>query len=911
MSATFKLEFSKPEGFKKQSLVKLAKALIALKSGKYLSASVQFYEAFDAYMPANPSREQRAAIFWRKVLLQALTNTLGNNQIADLLEEELIKELEDTVEPIFSRAKNPSYLISHLSDPAGFPLYQELRKEFPDFIARTDPEASHSADQLGRLLDQSIRAAIFDVWTDATSSDFRNDVEAATTGPVLEGLKHDQAWQSHAAWVDHEVTSKPLFGQEKDSGITLRKVFTPLRCAYHEYVPVTPAENEDEDDVFGQQLEIGRHKLDAHKTRRIAHVAWLEDCVKSWLDADDKSDTLRAIAGGPGSGKSSFARLLAVDAAHSGQWHVAFVPLQHLETVGDLKSRLEGHFEHERSGAGLGFSPLDSIGKSHRRILFVFDGLDEIAREDDRAEKEAQQFITNVSRFLGLYNQGLGVSVKALVLGRSSAVASAFKDAGLPGTALLHVMPLIKLNAHCLQMGNDESELPDDDELQSGRELAEQDHRETYWDNWCRVTKPDETARPAALGMENLDDLTSEPLLFFLLIYSGYATPTLEEGNLTRNQIYKALFRRVHERDKKQKELELKAGIEEDDFFFLMECLGLAIWHGGGRTGSEADFTGIRKRHGGVDFEHQENIDSASLKNVAMQFYTRDEVDQNQGFEFIHKSFGEYLASCALLRISGRAKILPMEQFAELWLKLAGPQQVTEWMLPFLRDELRQLNINELEKLKVRLTKVLNWVIVNGLPAHRLGTESWLQAQAFERNARLALVAVLNAIAILMGEKDKETLVMLDWSSLNAPRHFLESLHATTFSETVPRAVLGYFFWGVKESNANLQYLDLFHSDLRGANLNGADLSEAHLNGTDLSEAKTSSANFSDSLLVFADFTSAQYLDVDSVARSFGDASTQLPEDMPRPDHWPTVKIPEHEAYERWKKWLRERDADE
>ena len=40
---------------------------------------------------------------------------------------------------------------------------------------------------------------------------------------------------------------------------------------------------------------------------------------------------------------------------------------------------------------------------------------------------------------------------------------------------------------------------------------------------------------------------------------------------------------------------------------------------------------------------------AADLSNVALLFYTRKDEEAGRGYEFLHKSFGEYLTACGLI----------------------------------------------------------------------------------------------------------------------------------------------------------------------------------------------------------------------------------------------------------------------
>ena len=874
------LDFSPAKRPKKDALTKLAKALVQVASGRVLGSLVGFYEAFDAYEPADPTPEQQACAFWRAVLSLALADTLGRNRIARLLdEEELSRAIADALKPIFEPAEDVTFSEQDLIEPTRFQLYPDMRERYPDFVKRVDPECEHEPDVLKRLLDSSLRSALYRIWADERSDGFRRSVDAAFSGSVYEGFRRRLAWQRHTSWIDHPLYAEPLFGQDKDSGITLRAVYTPLRCAFHEEVPLEEDENQE-------SAELRSHDRKSEfelRTRRVAHVGWLQETLTSWLDEDDRRDTVRVVAGGPGSGKSTSARVFAVDTSNHGTWNVAFIELQHVTFKGDLDMRLAEHFERESSGMGLGGDPLKWQDDDDRPLLFVFDGLDEVARADTVSEDIARSFIRRVKALLDRHNSR-DINVRAVVLGRTAAVVPACKEAELELSALLHVMPLTPLNAEVLDVDERQRDgLPDDDCIFDRLSLADDDHRTRYWDKWRRASGLHAEDLPDAIQEEKLTDLTAEPLLFYLLILSGYVEKNWQDAAENRNRVYHEIFLRVHRRDR-EKDYRASHGVDEEDFLLLMECLGLAIWQGGGSTGSDEDFDRLRDLHAGRRRNALRSNEAADLRSVVLQFFTRADMAADTGFEFIHKSFGEYLVGCALLRAAKRWAEEPEEDFAQHWLKLAGKQSVTEWIIDFLRNEARLMNADKRLELKGLLEQQMNWVLRDGFPAQRGGFETWREAEANQSNAAGGLLAVLNALALAVdhrtevrqteespskpsesderddGSSATAALMSFDWEGRSAARRMIEMLNITSDSSSAHRLLLGRlsFVASRDDHSCNLAVLNLYRADLREA-----DLRRANLSGADLSWADLFKANLSRAILIDADLNRADLFKAD------------------------------------------------
>jgi hypothetical protein len=60
-----------------------------------------------------------------------------------------------------------------------------------------------------------------------------------------------------------------------------------------------------------------------------------------------------------------------------------------------------------------------------------------------------------------------------------------------------------------------------------------------------------------------LSDLTVEPLLLYLLIFSGYASYDWENAAENRNRVFEGIFRKVHLRDVHEKGHLLRDGLKK------------------------------------------------------------------------------------------------------------------------------------------------------------------------------------------------------------------------------------------------------------------------------------------------------------------------------------------------------------
>ena len=67
-------------------------------------------------------------------------------------------------------------------------------------------------------------------------------------------------------------------------------------------------------------------------------VVSIEEELLNWVNNPDKDDLLRVVSGGPGSGKSTFARIFAAKVSQIGAARVLFIELHKMDATKDLPS---------------------------------------------------------------------------------------------------------------------------------------------------------------------------------------------------------------------------------------------------------------------------------------------------------------------------------------------------------------------------------------------------------------------------------------------------------------------------------------------------------------------------------------------------------------------------------------------
>ena len=124
--------------------------------------------------------------------------------------------------------------------------------------------------------------------------------------------------------------------------------------------------------------------------------------------------------------------------------------------------------------------------------------------------------------------------------------------------------------------------------------LLEEDQRDLWWRKYGAASGRDYPAMPDELKGEELQEITSEPLLNYLFAL-GYTSGDLDfAGDVNLNTIYESLLTRVYHRGYGNKEPRPNIpGMFPEEFFRVLEEIGLAAWHGDGRTATAKEDHGV------------------------------------------------------------------------------------------------------------------------------------------------------------------------------------------------------------------------------------------------------------------------------------------------------------------------------
>jgi hypothetical protein len=394
---------------------------------------------------------------------------------------------------------------------------------------------------------------------------------------------------------------------------------------------------------------------------------------------------------------------------------------------------------------------------------------------------------------------------------------------------------------------------PGDSSLRGNVGRIKLDQRPLWWGRYAAATGGNAEAMPKALEDDRLTGLSAEPLLCYLLALSGYVADRWEQAADNPNRVYEGLVDSVwkrawgdgqgagHRRQGPGRNLSNPA------FNRLMDSVALAAWRGGDtRTVEENGFIETLKLlRTEEDWEAFKADSGPDLGNLAMNFYLKSSEADKRGFEFTHKSFGDYLAARSLLDLAETVK--DTRHAMTDWLEATGNGELTDEILNFLRNQARiwaetAEGQNRLKTIKAAFQGMASHAMLHGFPAHSNWSGTWRQAEARQNRAEIMIWAILNSCALAIYDHDQEAArVVVDWSDKRALARLLQRMD----TDGVGSRCLSL----IEADGADLSCMNLGRTDLRFARLGRGNFfntyfGAASLTGANLRKASLAWASF-------------------------------------------------------------------
>ncbi|MEQ9359700.1 pentapeptide repeat-containing protein [Coleofasciculus chthonoplastes] len=747
--------------------------------------------------------------------------------------------------------------------PKNLPIVQEAKTGFAQWL-EAYVEKKVEAEMISSRLPAYFVFALNDQWVER-SQDYIALKEVLDT-PFTQATRREQGWLRYRAWLQKRV-DEPIFWE----AFSLKQVYVPLRAYY-------------EREVAGQsERKLERGIIESKDYERV--IVDLNSELETWLQNAEADDAIRLISGGPGSGKSSFAKMFAAQQAEKGEIPVLFIPL-HLFKLSDDLVKAVGEFVQIEGF--LSHNPLDrENGES--RLLIIFDGLDELSMQGKIAEQTAKEFVEEVRLEVARFNNHQKIRLQVLITGRE-VVVQANRSKFRQPRQLLYILPYFVQKKE-----RDRQKYIDD------QNLLEEDQRQLWWQSYGQAKGKHYDGLPQELDKDDLVEITAQPLLNYLVALSCERDKLRFSKDTNLNEIHADLLDAVYERGYEKHGYRLTEGIEKYEFIAILEEIALACWHGYGRTTSvkeienHCDNSGLRQILDRFQATLQEDS-RASITRLLTAFYFREsgEVrDREKTFEFTHKSFGEYLTAKRIVegvrlihedleeRKRNFRKGCDEREALITWATLCGLSAMDEYLFQFVCDEMRLQDLSEVRDWQNTLCRLIEFMLRHGMPMEGLNPRQNFQEEMRQaRNAEEALLAVLNACARVTREISEINWLLPGsfaiWiSRLQRNRLFLEKVLATkclsflkidecflfhtqlfeaNFNNTSFKAAA---LWGANIYGINFTKATLEKADLEEVNLQRVNLSEANLKSASMSRANLQQVNLSEANLSRVNFENA------------------------------------------------------
>jgi len=763
-----------------------------------------------------------AYLLIRRSITSALFELVGESASLHLVEvKKSASDLEDAL-AIAVGSSDVQIDEKFFDRPAELPFIAEIQALLKQWLSIAGLP-SHVAAAIAERFPAYFVFALNHEWR-ANTKTYAPLLEAVGT-PFAKAGERELGWRTYASLLQRRI-QEGVF----DEAFSLQQLYVPLRAYYTEEPPSKQVIEPDE-----------------RRSKRI--VVDLEKELDSWLRSAKPADAIRVISGGPGSGKSSVARVYAARVAAEGKTRVLFVPL-HLFDIGrDLVGEV-GRFVADEGV--LPTNPLDN-DSPEPNLLIIFDGLDELATQGKAAAEAARQFIDEVERTVNKRNSN-SVKIRVLVSGRELIIQQNESSFRQPRQILTLLPYHVAKGEHT--------------QFQDPSGLLGVDQRQQWWSQYGAAAGRAYDGLPKALSRDDLEEVTGQPLLNYLVALSLTRDKIDFEKSVNLNEIYADLLSAVYERAyEKRRPYAPIRHMRFDDFVRVLEEIGVAAWHGDGRSTTIREIEehcGLAKIGRLLD-TFKEGAEAGVTRLLAAFFFRQygRRASGDATFVFTHKSFGEYLAARRVVRAMDRVareRQIGTESAGEgwsetealkYWVDLCGPSAMTEYLITFVRNELALREVDALRPTQECLARLFSHVLRNDMPMELLQTRAFRIALAQSNNAAEALLAVMNACA-----RHTQQVSMIEHPTELVFREWLERI--VGLRATILRDCLSYLYLeGCSLALAYLGDADLSYSILDEANLKFAYLSEAKLIGTNLQKANAKNAHFFHSDLTGADLTGA------------------------------------------------------
>ena len=816
------------------AVVKALKAATAIAVGEYKTAAVEGVEIFSAFS-SKPLKAEEIAHGLISAALSSSVSTLLDQGIKDGLcdRTEISKiSIEILVQEVFNISVDSGWVV----DKEFFttPQYSIFINNFKDRIQLLFERlgCSHQDSRsISRRFPIYFVSSLHEIWI--SSPEIHNLLKISVDSPFLGANEQEDAWLRHKIFIERQV-EEPLYG----TPYTLRQLYEPL-------YGIIEIESRRKVPPGAEKFRTIRQTAQAQA--RVQRIVDIEKELFGWIEGQGNCQSnIRVISGGPGSGKSSQTRMWAIKAADKG-FRVLYIPIHLLIGVrSDINSVLE---DYTRSLKFPRF-PLDPLELDPSApVTVVLDGLDEIAMEGKIAATAAAEFVQWIDRFEGRLNYlcAKGKPKVRFVLGGRDLVVQQCAST-LSGVG--QVVSLLSFLSHDIsdQVRNPSAEKDIEPPADlPGLVTSKSDQRDAWWRRFSEVSGNSYSGLPEEFATLGMQDVTSQPLLNFLLAHRFGAShgDSAQISQLTnRVTLYENLLNDVFERRWDRGRNPGTENIRDvSQFIRVLEEIAVATWHAGTRGVS---LKMIREycRVSGLS-EWLDDFESASkdgLTGFLVSFYFRQsQMGSGEAtFEFTHKSFAEYLvvrrAVQALTDIcdgmkprGARLPVFTGPAALCIWMDLVGPGMLTDDLFPWIHglvdkaDDYSSLHLSAMKLFNLSFSGELQIASCTRYPASHSAQKTFVIC------SELFLMIIRSILSKKSGNKSR--LILPNKNMFSVWLHNTLSIYAGEASRPTRPGIRAYLDniefispaqSGEMATGDHPEYADV---ELHGLNLADADLS--------------------------------------------------------------------------------------
>ncbi|MCY9658158.1 pentapeptide repeat-containing protein [Paenibacillus chondroitinus] len=666
-------------------------------------------------------------------------------------------------------------------------------------------------------------------------------IKAYFDTPFTKATEREKSWARYFSYLKLQVNQRMF-----DETFSLKEVYVPLRAYYEEKIM------DDSHDMFeSSETTIKNNKNNKNNKDNI--VIDLEFELERWIESSDKRDAIRVISGGPGSGKSSFAKIFAANLVDKLQFPILFIPLHLFELNEDLINAVGRFVKYDNL---LDSNPIDP-DNGEQRLLVFFDGLDELSKQGQVSAEIAKHFVEELQRKVDRLNYN-ELRIQVILTGREISVQ--------PSKMIFRNKKQI-LNLLPFYLNEEERKKYTDEE-----DLLEVDQRDIWWNLYGKASGRSYSSLPSELSGDNLEEITSQPLLNYLvaLSFDRKKVDFAKENNL--NAIYYDLLIAVYERGWANNKHPSIKDVSRDQFIRILEEIAVSVWQCDGRTTTVAEIEKSCSSSGlsWVLNRFQEGA-SKGVTRLLTAFYFRQSGYSNSGehtFEFTHKSFGEYLTARRLVasvklvnkmikkRTTDPDQAWDERKALEFLISLCGQSEIDIYLFKFISNEIGNSSANELKELQKTLILLINFVLRTGMPIERISPRpAYAVEKVWSKNTEKALIYFLGAVALRTEKHSK-----IDWPTSTTFGTWLRTLVDQRKGPRNPFIMKTFIrmdlekcdldigdlyetmFWHCIFDNGSLQYANLINANLTGCSFKKtlfdySEISGAQMEYTDLRDA--------------------------------------------------------------------------